>query len=275
MAKPKSPSAALWRINLSQCPWRSWSWLDNTHCMQKYAAVAEKNKKYCSLRTKFESSNKNNPTDWNWFKEKQKQISLFASFLLESKTVSKKCPELQIQQRGGWPSWHQFLLGRLFANWPRIIILVLEDFDCDNGDIEIDNDDTKMYLVWLLGSKSSCDQFFVGFRVTTDDGLWWQWCWTNRKQNIRCPFFFFFALSVMVEAVAVRCCRKFWWKQLIELITVCIRFDQKWLWVWDKNHIVGVPSGLLLFLNKLQNLDDTLGGQRRQPGDRRDKIGNG
>ena len=124
MAKPKSPSAALWRINLSQCPWRSWSWLDNTHCMQKYAAVAEKNKKYCSLRTKFESSNKNNPTDWNWFKEKQKQISLFASFLLESKTVSKKCPELQIQQRGGWPSWHQFLLGRLFANWPRIIILV-------------------------------------------------------------------------------------------------------------------------------------------------------
>ena len=46
-----------------------------------------------------------------------------------------------------------------------------EDFDCDNGDIEIDNDDTKMYLVWLLGSKSSCDQFFVGFRVTTDDGL--------------------------------------------------------------------------------------------------------
>ena len=116
MAKPKPPSAALWRINLSQCPWRAWSWLDNTHCMQKYAAVAEKNKKYCSLRTKFESSNKNNPTDWKWFKEKQKQISLFASFLLESKTVSKKCPELQIQQRGGWPSWHQFLLGQLFAN---------------------------------------------------------------------------------------------------------------------------------------------------------------
>ena len=172
MAKPKSPSAALWRINLSQCPWRSWSWLDNTHCMQKYAAVAEKNKKYCSLRTKFESSNKNNPTDWNWFKEKQKQISLFASFLLESKTVSKKCPQLQIQQRGGWPSWHQFLLGRLFANWPRIIILVLEDFDCDNGDIEIDNDDTKMYLVWLLGSKSSCDQFFIGSWISCHN-RWW------------------------------------------------------------------------------------------------------
>ena len=231
MAKPKSPSAALWRINLSQCPWRAWSWLDNTHCMQKYAAVAEKNKKYCSLRTKFESSNKNNPTDWNWFKEKQKQISLFASFLLESKTVSKKCPELQIQQRGGWPSWHQFLLGRLFANWPRIIILVKRILIVIMAILRSIMMIQKCILFGCLGvSRPAINSLSdLGFCVTSDDRLWWQWWIGSRTFAV---LSFFFALSVMVEAVAVRCCRKFWWKQLIELITVCIRFDQKWLWVW-------------------------------------------